>query len=460
MNKISNSIPVRANLEERSMVCSFGNLLRKLPISAVISIEPIGKIAPIPFGAPPFEGLMSSVHGTAPVFNYGSHLGEKNCAGKYCLVVQTPKGIIRLRVDSVVSLNADTRSEYEKVLCAQEEIEAMLSNYDVAANIEPVIQEKTAFVETRSILVLQTNADLVAFDIEGITFIERHKEAKAIDAANRVQRIVTLQNEQLVCGKALNNWLNEKDSNPRKEAWSIGYLDSGDTCVVTTQNILGIEQVNIQQFNSVKHNGKSEIWINHPKHGALRVLNVECFKSESSDSITNGLIDQTKNREYKAHQEKTTSHSINNAGVGISFEQFKLVLPTNIISHINSRKPGSKPQKKPYKHSLPAFDLSAIAEFEDKKTQVKSVKRAITIKSSAKEEIVFLTSNIYEPNKEASWEPLPLLPQSLGKLVNAIRIADGQCELLLKPSALSNPPPEPLQKIAKTAFCGWINPSL
>ena len=111
------------NSEEPALVCSFGKLLRKLPISAVVSVEPTGAIAPIPFGKMPFEGLISGAYGTTPVFNLSAHLGETASSGKYCLILRTPKGLIRVKTDSVVALNANENPNHENVLSATEDIE-------------------------------------------------------------------------------------------------------------------------------------------------------------------------------------------------------------------------------------------------------------------------------------------------------------------------------------------------
>jgi hypothetical protein len=124
---------------------------------------------------------------------------------------------------------------------------------------------------------LQANERLYAFDIECVDFIEHHKKIHQLDG---LKQIVTLQNDNLVKGTSLSKWLKHDDVQEQKELWSIGYSDTNTSAAITVENILGIESIPMSLFHLIEDGQKKTIWINHPKHGAIRLLNVDDFTKD------------------------------------------------------------------------------------------------------------------------------------------------------------------------------------
>ncbi|QKM65255.1 hypothetical protein DCO17_08430 [Polynucleobacter tropicus] len=436
------------------MICSFGKSLRKFPISSVVSIEPAGLIARIPFGKPPFEGLMSGNYGTTPVFNLSTHLGEKESTGKYCLILQTKKGLIRLLMDSVVTLNANKYLGHDEIPTISSDIDTLLEDYGLnnKKTINAIEHEQVLITPARSALILQANQRLYAFDIECVDFIEHHKKINQLDAC---KQIVTLRNDDLVKGTSLSKWLKQDDAQEQKELWSIGYSDENSPATITVENILGIESIPVPLFHIIRDGQKRNIWINHPKHGAIRLLNINDFTKDGNGPIHEGIFKQIDSNPLKKISPNEIKIDQNKAGIGINLGLFGLVLPTEVIAHVDNKTFATSIKQKPFKRALPTFDLSQITNPTSSEASQINERRAITVRTSENKNLIFLAPNIYEPDKSAPWEPLPIMPKSAAKIFSAIRVNNGHCEMLLSPSMLSDPPPAPLNKITKNTFCGW-----
>ncbi|QWD64907.1 hypothetical protein [Polynucleobacter sp. MWH-UH2A] len=440
--------------KEPTMICSFGKSLRKFPISSVVLVEPTGLIARIPFGKPPFEGLMSGNFGTTPVFNLSTHLGEKESCGKYCVILQTKKGLIRLLIDSIVTLNASDYLGHDEIPSIGGDIDALLEDFILLnkKSINAIEYEQALVMPSRSALILQANQNLYAFDIECVDFIEHHKK---IDQLDSFKQIVTLQNDDLVKGISLSRWLKQEGAQEQRELWSIGYSDANSSTVITVESILGIESIPISLFHIIRDGQKKIIWINHPKYGATRLLSVDDITKDGDGPIHEGifkLIDSNPREKIGFNEIKTIQ---NNAGIGVNLGMFDLVLPTEVIAHVDNKTLTASIKQKPFKRALPTFDLCQITKLNSGESSHINERRAITVRNSANKNLIFLAPNIYEPSKLAPWEPLPIMPKSAAKIFSAIRVENGRCEMLLNSSALSDPPPTSLNKITKNAFCGW-----
>jgi hypothetical protein len=453
MNKSAKlTTPTTETLKEPALVCSFGGALRKFPISTVVSVEPTGAIAPIPFGKIPFEGLSSGAYGITPVFNLSAHLGTTESSGKYCLILQTLKGLISIKADSVIALNANENPNHESILNAADDIEVMLTDFSGTKNSSTVTHEQMALTPTRSALILQNNSKCYAFDIEDVDFIEHHKK---IECLNSFKQIVTLQNDHLINGISLSKWMHADQSLPNKELWSIGFSHEQSQSVITVENILGIESISLSLFHVIENHQEKNIWVNHPQYGAIKLLTVDEFRPDRPDLITQKIHAQIRCLPNEKTKVQKISIAKSDAGIGINLGSYGLVLPTEMISMVSNKTISSDLKKKPFKKALPTFDLTQVAHLISGENFSINDRRAITVRSPSNKNLVFLAPNIYEPSKESLWEPLPMMPKSAAKFISAIRVANGQCEMLLKSSALTDPPPSPLSKIAKTAFCGW-----
>jgi hypothetical protein len=443
-----------------SLICSFNGALRKFPHSMVRLVEPIGPIAPVPFSLSPFEGLINSQNGLSPIFDFSHHLGGKAQSGKYCLLIQAKKGLIRLRVDEIISLDSSTYPNEANIPCAIDEIDAMLKDFrDSSKNVCSTIESlKIAPVESISLLIIQAGSQIFAFDIHGVSFIEHHKKNKPLNPKDTLHRIVTLQDESLVSGISLSSWLEADGGNAEGDLWSIGYKNNELATVITVPQILGVEAVELPLIHKIQNNGESAIWINHPKYGAIKVLNIEYFSSTGSNQITKdteALIDKSPTQPTL---EKTLNTSNGSSGLGVRFDQFGLVLPIELVGSVNTKISNINARKKPFKHSLPAFDLNKIPGLAISQPD-HGERRSITVRQPNQRNIVFLAPEIYEPSNGGVWEPTPTLPKSLSKMVSAVRVQDSYCELLLNPQVVSDSPSADIQKIANKAFCGWINHS-
>jgi hypothetical protein len=208
-------------------------------------------------------------------------------------------------------------------------------------------------------------------------------------------------------------------------------------------------------FHLIEDGQKKTIWINHPKHGAIRLLNVDDFTKDGEGAIHESIFKLIDSNPHKNIGPEEIKAIQNDAGIGINLGLFGLVLPTEVIAHVDNKALASSIKQKPYKHSLPTFDLNQITKLTSGETAQTNERRAITVRTSANKNLIFLAPNIYEPNKLAPWEPLPIMPKSAAKLFTAIRVNNGHCEMLLNSSVLSDPPPASLNKITKNAFCGW-----
>ena len=424
----------------------------------VALIEPIGPIAPVPFGLMPFEGLINSQNGLSPVFDFSNYLGGKANSGKYCLLVKAKKGLIRLRVDEIISLDSSTYPNESNIPWANDEIEAMLKDFSDASKSAHDINAslKLAPAGSRSLLIIQADEQIFAFDIQGVSFIEHHKNTKPLNPKDTIHRIVTLQDGSLVSGISLGKWLGSEENNIGNELWSIGRKTNDAVNVITAPQILGVEAIELSLFYKIQSNHGNDIWINHPKYGAIKVLNIEHFDSTGVNHISQELESLIGNIPANCVPEKITKTTIHNAGLGLNFEKFGLVLPIELVEAVNNKVSNKSARSKPFKHSLPAFDLAKIPGIETTQ-QNQDERRSITIRQPNQKNISFLAPEIYEPSSESLWEPLPSLPKALSKMVSAVRVQNDYCELLLNPQTVSSSPPAEIQKIAKKAFCGWIS---
>jgi len=424
----------------------------------VALIEPIGPIAPVPFSLMPFEGLINSRNGLSPVFDFSNYLGGKTNSGKYCLLVKAKKGLIRLRVDEIISLDSSAYPNESNIPWANDEIEVMLKDFsDASKNAHDLNSSlKLAPIGSRSLLIIQADEQIFAFDIQGVSFIEHHKNTKPLNPKDTLHRIITLQDGSLVSGISLSKWLGPYENNLEAELWSIGRKTSGAVNVITAPQILGVEAIELSLFYKIQNNHSNDIWINHPKFGAIKVLNIEHFDSTGVNHISQELESLIGNIPAKPVLEKTIKTTINSAGLGMNFKKFGLVLPIELVEAVNNRISNKSARNKPFKHSLPAFDLTKIPGLETLE-QNQDERRSITIRQPNKKNISFLAPEIYEPSSEGAWEPLPSLPKSLSKMVSAVRVQNDYCELLLNPQTVSSSPSAEIQKIANKAFCGWIN---
>ena len=401
---------------------------------------------------------MASIHGTSPLFNFGTQIGEKSSAGNNCVLLQSKKGLVRLKTDAIVSLKSSEHPNAENIPDAIEEVEKMLDGFSNASKNIQASNTVVSPVIARSALILQCNSRILAFDIEGVEFIEHHQAIHIPDANQPLRSIVTLQNGDLANGIPLGKWLDLGTNENQPDLWSIGYGGQDYKNVITVNAILGIESIPTGLFYAIKNAGQEELWINHPTHGAIRLLNVVNFTDDSVNAITEKVKEQINHIPSLDESPQKLIQAVNNAGLGIHFGPFGLVLPTELIAHVNGKINLATIKKKPFRESLAAYNLSKITELNGGKENNSSDQRSIAIRSQSKRNIIFIAPNLYEPNKELAWEPLPILPKQLGKFINALRLNNGRCEMLLNPSVISNPPQAYVAKIAKSAFCGWLKP--
>jgi chemotaxis signal transduction protein len=432
-----------------SILFQVGNTVRTIPIAAVCSIAPIKSAAYIPFGNEAFEGLVFNDEGICPQFDYSSSHSGIARSGTYSICLRTSKGIVSLRIDSVLSLHAQNHPAYTNSLDAIAEVEDLISEFTA---LDKAITHKKSEVTSKEsvipLLLIQLQSQTFAIEARDVNLVERHIKSTPISNEDCTYRVIELETGKLENGISLSSWMNLSNASPESEKWSIGINYNNANLLVTTDHVLGIEQFMELDVHCLSHDDKSTFWLKHPMHGSIRVLKTGEFNKEEKFSWAKEL----------STPPTPSSQTLRNngiAGVGLTFEKFDAVVPTAALINVREQLTTSNLSNKAYKGALPVFDMTK-AGFSPL-TCPEKPQRLIILNSIKNRAIAALVPHVYQPNAINPWVAPEMLPHKLFNIVKEARISNHRCELLLKETFVSELSKPSLNSLTKNSFCGWAS---
>ena len=436
------------------MLCSFGGMIRTVPHAMVKAIEPIQQAAPIPYSTECLEGLVSTIDGLSPQFNLAKFLGANPNTAKYSLIISTPKGLVRVTADAVLSLNTEAPTEPQSPPSIVEDIEALLTTFKAApVQVNHFAVSKSIESEThQSILLIKVGNQTFGINGQDIELIERHATSIPLSSSNDVHRVISLHDGRLIGGVSSSLWLNIKDVQAEDEGWSIGYANNGHTIALTVSDVIGLEPIENSKFYKLLHGDKVTEWVNHPSIGAIEVLNIKAILLPKLHAASKDIESNQPNQD--APSIKNTPTAQQKSGLGLELNGFRMVIPQELVKSVNTRLSLASLKRKPWKKTLPVFDLLKISN-DKNMAQDAMVCRSATIQADQQTAVILTAHEVYEPDDLESWLPTPLLPSPLSEIVQGIRIKNHQCELLLEPQFMSKMSAEEIHSISEQTFAGW-----
>ena len=440
------------------ILCSFGGVVRKLPHASLVAIEPFHKAAAIPFATEHLEGLVFNIDGLSPQFNLARFLGAKTDNPKYAVIVKTAKGLVRVSADAVLTLNADELPEHEKTISAMNDIEKLITSFDAETGLNKKVQHTSALKKpTHSVLIVKVGDQTFGMHANTIHQIERHQKTKPGSLKNPTYRVITMQDGSLVSGISVGSWLQLKNTSPETEVWSIAYALNKKILALTVNEVIALDPIELTKFFMLEQEGEMHQWVNHPTLGAIEILNPEkMIHPDEYKAIKNIALEE----EVHILTEKETMHELatkdlKHQGVGLKFDRFNVVLPQEMISSVSEKMMLSSLHKKSSKDAIPAFDLLQVLEDKKEPSKRNATRRVATVKFDNGNKAVFMAEEVYEPHSDQPWLPAPALPKPLSKIIQAVRVQDDRCELLLDPAFIHHLAEKDLKDLRKKTFSGW-----
>jgi hypothetical protein len=438
--------------ERKFLLCAIGDSVTRFPSDLVSSVGFATEAALIPFGTLPIEGLVINEEGACLQLDVGSLWGTKNKSGKYSVNIQTSKGVVSLRVDSVHTNSAlNDQDDLAELLCLNA-IEELVTHCDTPVEKSEIKLKQAATTHnSRSIALCQIANRVVGLYSDDISFIEHPVKFHPIRTPHQFECLVELEDGELMNGIDLYALLGIENS-PVEGAkkWAIGIQSHDERFALVTEQLLGLEQHDISHFQRLHHSVTESCWLKHGQHGLVEVFDPRTFGRNQTTAVEQNEVRVT------ATNHPPSAQAMDTRGVGINCNQFDLVLPSVAVKSVGKVVELSDLKNKPTKNSIPAYDITKL--FADETVVNGNKKRLITFKYSPKRNFALLVTDVYKPKSGSMWTVPHILPKPLGKLIKATQISDGRCELLLRDEFISELSAPEFDKFKKESFCGWLTP--
>ena len=430
------------------------SIVRSLPLHAVRGVEVALPAAPLPFGTPALEGVVLSDDLILPQFDLAAALGLQGSTGHYALIVETSKGMIRLRVDAVSGTSTDPAADGQ---LAVEDVERLVDGY-VAASVHlvpkaPVVDKRTGMID---LLIVRSGEARIALEATAIEGVERHLGIKPIRGEHDSARIVSLAS-RLLPGYSLGAWL-DHDAPATEEGWAVVLGSEGKSFAVTVTDLLGLSLVSLDSVYTIEQDAHSSVWVADPKYGTIELIRAVEFEAMSTVEGKARPVLGAGSSELPKEADEVHHIASPVGAVGIAVSKYRFVLPTESVVEVIGPISGDRVAQKNTTGALPTYDL-ALA-FDGKSTKVRRdlSRHALTIRKAG-EAIVFLVPEIFAADDEPAWRPLPVVPSLVGHVAKAIRIRNDACELLVDADFFTRIPKAELTALSEATHHGWFQPA-
>lgn len=431
--------------------CAIGTTLVEIPSEIVGSINLAQKSAPLPLAYPKLEGIVISEQGACLQLNLEELEPSYSAKGKYSISLNTSKGLICLRVDTVnTSSGHSYANDFSKIIGIKEIEECVkdcrLSGYDLRSNILLTEEENIG----RSLLLCKSNNKTIGLEAIHVSHIEKSFKSHSVDKGVTYEKIVELEDGSLHRGISLKGWIDPNNLiNQSTETWAIGIKFESIEFLLLAEDLISLTDFNEDDFYRINQKEKASCWLTHPELGPIEILNPNDFLGVKDAILSDH---QNKTSAPKSNPLHTSHTASSQTGIGIHCDNFDLVIPNACIESVGQVIDPANLSAKCIRKSMPAYDLSRFFKLPDQVGQ--SQKRLITL--NRKRKVALLVPEFYKPIADKSWQAVTSLPYPLDLFVKGVCITDGRAEFLIDESFIDKFSGPEFEKEIKNCFCGWL----
>ncbi|CAK0770730.1 hypothetical protein CCP3SC1_50066 [Gammaproteobacteria bacterium] len=236
-----------------------------LPAAFVLNVSLASDAIPIPFSMLALEGMVAREGVLTPQIDWTVHWGGTRQAGRYRIQVQTSRGPVWFRVDSVARTTLAT--EDVSTLAEMEELIAPLAV--ASANSYSASIFRDTWDQEITLLITETQGQTVALPAAAVARVERPSGIWAARQANEYQ--VALAGE-LVTGVSLGYWLGHPTSEERENAWALVVAGNNGQVAILTTFVHGLISIPRHHLHRLVRNSGESVWYLDQQRGAIEVL--------------------------------------------------------------------------------------------------------------------------------------------------------------------------------------------
>jgi hypothetical protein len=432
--------------------CAIGETLVEIPNEMVSSIDLAQSAAPLPLTYPMVEGIVLGDQGACLQLNLVGLNGAPYTQGKYAISLNTSKGLICLRTDSVAKQNGyKNLADFPKVIGINE-IEEHIKEFRLTNSVQSKAAPSNQREQiSRSLILCNSNGKIVGIDTKFVNRIERSFKSHMADTSISYEKIIELEDGSLHRGISLKQWLDSQDlTNQSAETWAIALKTDALDFVLITEQLINLSDFNEHDFFRIEQIDRESCWLSHPEYGPIEILDPYLLlkiNSSNQSGLKNNLSTS------KSNPALTLVDDLLN-GVGIHFENYDLVIPSVCVDSVGEIVNVEHIQKKRAGKSMPAYDLSGFLQSQH---QLKDKpQRLITLQDDRKRKFALLVPELYKPKSNKSWKCAHTLPYPLDVFIKGVRISDARGEFLIDENFINQLLKPEFEKEIKNSFCGWL----
>ncbi len=433
-----------------------------LPVTSVMNISIASAATPIPFGPPAFEGVVAHDGMITPQIDWVAHWGGTARSGIYRMRVQTSRGPVWFRVDSL-ALPGNSPSGGALPMVAEAvaetvaDMESLVSLLAVAGDDpNPPLPFANPQDHEVTLLVTETQGRTVALPAAAVLRVERPAQVWTVRAGQPSERQVALT-DGLMAGVSLGHWLGYPVPVAAENAWALVVTGSEGRVAILTASLQGLVSLPPHRLRRMVRGSDESFWFLDAQRGAIEVLDPATMtgRLETGPALGQRLkppvplpLDTRNPAERRRGLDAKRGLM---ARVGPYTCLFPAAMLLRVIRQVDPDQIHAKRRAGDY----PVVDLARLLGLEPSGTQG----RALLVKHRGRQPLVILADEVTLCKPDLKWRPFPAVPLAVHELFAAIAQEEGQVWLLLREGLFQGRSNPAASVRIREAVRGWIEAS-
>ena len=434
------------------VIYSSAGRLRALPAAAVREIGQAAAAA-VPFAPALFEGLVDGDGILAAQIDLPLAMGAAARGGRYSMLVETSRGLLRLRVDGVSFAGS---AADEGTMPGLPEIEALIAGF---APADPLPQERPAVSEGPAAkpfeaLVVKSGGVPAALPAAEVERVERHRGARLSRKGGAGERIVAVDGD-ILPGWSLAVWLDRgrEGAAPEAEGWAVVMRVGGRRVALTVAEVRGVVAVPGERVRRIRHRDGASLWLPDPggdsESGMIEVIESAEFGGVGGHAHSPAEAESDEEPAAAPPERRAADRGRFALGFGL----FSCVVPESLIDEVLGELAPGRVAARRGRGMLPLLDPAPLLGLV---ATGAASGRALLLKRPGRRRLALRVAAIGPAAPAPDWRPLPILPPTAHRLFQAVRLEGAASAFLLRESAFDRPRDPVIAGLLRAAPAGWL----